>query len=481
MAIHNDPRLYSGGSVVFDQRPHVQLYANLMQRKAAKDEAFDEYIRNQNKGINAAGMRNADRPIFDKKYSELQNFYIQNRDAIKNRKAGADIKYTQMNQDLLNLISESKTEEEKKKPLTEILLDPNKRERLSDTVFEEVSSHDQPIYVQKEDGSIERNPNRKSIDYGSVTFNPKPFEQDKYFKQFEDVKRMDLPPVVTDDPKTMTQTVTTNSVFDKEAKDLIATRAVTDLMQNPSFKSVVKQLDPKEYNDFYKQNYGHDIQSEADLAAAYTLKGLQQSVKTAKVNPDTYGRQVAMEGIRDANARRRLAIQDAYAKGRIDYRKAKTGKEQEGVLQGLIERTFEEGKNNKGAIAVDGKFVPARKIAVPAEVTKKYTVKGGKDGKEDKAPIKFMMTEDMKYVVPVYSGESTGKRKDELVRDSKIPIEQFRNDLGKVYLTKKDAAAEMDEIDFGEDDSDEEVPVSIMPKSSGKKSVTKKNDPLGLF
>jgi hypothetical protein len=473
MAIHNDSRMYSAGNVVFDQQPHVQLYANLMQRKAAKDEAFDEYIRNQNKGINAAGMRNADRPVFDKKYSELQNFYIQNRDAIKNRKAGADIKYTQMNQDLLNLISESKTEEEKKKPLTEILLDPNKRERLSDTIFDDVSSHDQPIYVQKEDGTVERNPNRKSLDYGSVTFNPKPFEQDKYFKQFEDVKRMDLPPVVTDDPKTMTQTVTTNSVFDKEAKDLIATRAVTDLMQNPSFKSVVKQLDPKEYNEFYKQNYGHDIQNEADLAAAYTLKGLQQKVSTAKVNPDTYGRQVALEGIRNANANRRLALQNDYIKGRIAFRKAAGKQEQDGVLEGYIERAFDEGKDTKGVIGVKGQFVPARKIAVPVEIMDKYTISKGKG--DEQRPTKFMITEDKKFVVPVYPGGSTRNRQDH------IPIETFRNDLGKIWLTKKDAAAEMDELVFDEDG--EEVPVSTAPAAAPKKTATqtKKADPLGLF
>ena len=46
MALRNDPRLYTGGAVAFDSRPHLQLYANLQAREQAKNEAFDEYIRN---------------------------------------------------------------------------------------------------------------------------------------------------------------------------------------------------------------------------------------------------------------------------------------------------------------------------------------------------------------------------------------------------------------------------------------------------
>lgn len=459
MALINDPRLYSGGAVKFDQRPHVALYANLMQRKQARDEAFDEYIRNLNKTVNSAGVRNADRPIFDKQLQEWQKFGMENRDNIRGRKGGADIEFMRKFQDLQNIISESKTEEEKKKPLTEILLDPNKRDRVSDDIFNELQSHDEPLYIQNEDGSIERNPNRTSLDYSKVTFNPKPFEQDKYFNQFEDVKRTELPPVVADDPKTMTQTITTNSVYDQEAKDLIATRAVTDLMQNPSFRSVIKNLDPEQYNDFFKQNYGKDIENEADLAAAYTLKGLQQNVTTQKVSPDTYGRQVSMEGIRDANARRRLAIQQGYRKAIVDYRKAGTKQDQESILEGYINRAFDEGKDQVGAISVKGKWVGGRRILVPNEIKEKYREI---EGDAYITPEKFIITEDKKYVVPVYPGRSSTK-------STPIPIENFRNDLGKIWLTKKDAAGEMaDELDFEDEEEIEEVPVSITPDKSSK-------------
>jgi hypothetical protein len=479
MALNQNPNVYTGGAVEFDSRPHTQLYVNLMQRKQARDEAFDEYMRNLNKSVNSAGMRNADRQVFDKQLQAWQQYGMENRDKIRKREGGADIKFMQDYQTLQNLIQESKTEEEKKKPLVEMMLDPNKRERLGDSIVDEVSSHDEPLYIQGEDGSLVRNPNRKSIDYNSITFNPKPFEQDKFFKQFEDVKRMELPPSIEKNNKDMTQTVTTTSVYDQEAKDLIATRAVTDYMQNPSFREVVKGLNKEDYNPIFRANYGHDIENEGDLAAAYTLKGLQQKVTTSKLEPDTFGRQVAMEGIRDANARRRLALQNTYAKGRIDYRKAGSKQEQDGVLEGIIERTFNEGKDKRGAAIIKGKAVPARQIAVPVDITKAYTVKD-EDGK-DKVPIKFLMSEDKKYIVPVYPGESTKDREG-----SYIPVETFRNQLGKAFLTRKDAAAEMDEeIDFGEDEEVEEeatIPTSSAPVSkkhplpSGKPRTVKQGN-----
>jgi hypothetical protein len=169
------------------------------------------------------------------------------------------------------------------------------------------------------------------------------------------------------------------------------------------------------------------------------------------IDDQNFRQQKEMEAIRDANAKRRLAIQDSYARGRIAFRKAGSKKDQEGILDGIIERTFDEGVDKKGAAIIKGKAVAARQIAVPADITKTYTVKD-EDGK-DKAPIKFLMSEDKKYIVPVYPGESTKDREG-----SYIPIETFRNQLGKAFLTRKDAAAEMGEdVDFGEDEEVEET------------------------
>lgn len=439
MALNIHPALYSGGNVELDSRPHTQLYGQLMAKKQAQNEAFDEYIRNLNKSVNSAGMRNVDRPVFDKLVSDWQNFGMKNREAIRKRQGGADIEFQRKLQDILNLTAESKTEEEKKKPITEILVDPNKRELLDESSIEGLALHDQPIYVMGEDGTMQRNPNRKSFDYTSISFNPKPFDQDKYFDQFKDVTRMELPPVVSLDPTTKTQTTTTTSVYDQEAKDLIASRGVAEYMNNRSFKKTVDSLDPKEYNDFFKKNYGHDIQSPADLAAAYSLKGLQQKVVKADVSPDTFARQKEMAAINDAYARRRQAVNDAYIKGRIDYKKAANQSEGETILNKWINDSFERGKDEKDLVFVKNKWENSRRIYVPKEIKEKYAQPGKFKGEKDE-PI-FFITEDKKYIVPRYPGKSS-------VYSEPIPVDVFKGDLGKVWLTKKDAKGEMqDELD----------------------------------
>ncbi len=433
MALQYDPRMYLGGAVEFDSRPHTQLYGQLMARKQAQNEAFDEYVRNLNKNVNSAGMRNVDRPVFDKLVADWQNFGIQNRDAIRKRQGGADMEFQRKLQDILNLTAESKTEEEKKKPITEILVDPNKRELLDESSIEGLELHDQPIYIMGEDGTMQRNPNRKSFDYSSISFNPKPFDQDKYFDQFKDVARIELPPVL--DPETKTMSIT--SVYDQDAKDLIASRAVVDYMNNRSFRKSVDQMNPNDYNDFFKQNYGHDIQSPADLAAAYTLKGLNQ--KIVKNEPDPFARQKEMAAINDTYARRRQALNDAYVKGRIDYKRAGSQQDGETILNKWINDSFERGKDEKDLVFVKNKWENGRRIYVPKEIKEKYAQPGEFKG-EKSEPI-FFITDDKKFIVPRYPGKSS-------VYSEPIPVDVFKGDLGKVWLTKKDAKGEMqDELD----------------------------------
>src|SRR5690606_1526502 len=158
-----------------------------------------------------------------------QQFGMNNRDRLRNPRTdggAASMEFQTRYQDLLNLINESKEEEEKKKPLVEIMVDPDKRERLTEEIIPMVESHDQPIYVVDEQGQTVRNTNRKSFDVSEISFDPKPIDIKKYFDGYNDIKRMELPPVVTKDPKNMTQTIETTAVYSDEAKDVIATRAV---------------------------------------------------------------------------------------------------------------------------------------------------------------------------------------------------------------------------------------------------------------
>ncbi len=418
MAIVNDPRLYSGGNAVFNANPHVALYANLLAKQSARKDAFDEYMRGLNKGINAAGVRNVDRPAFDKKLADWQQFGMQNSDAIRKRTNGADIKFMNGYQDLLNLVGESKTEEEKKKPLVDMMLDPNKVDRLnSDQVLQSIHSHDQPLYL--EDGS--RNHDRKSIDLSSVQFEPKPFEQDKYFKQFEDVKKSDLPPVVVKNPKDMTQMTTTTSVFDKDAKDLIATRAVSDYMNNKSFKNYVDKLNPSDYNDMFKQNFGHDIQNNGDLAAAYTLKGMQQKTVKSELKDDVFAREKAMQAIRNSDAKGLIALRHS-----ID----KKDEEANNVwLDSYIDKVTEEGMSGTPVLYSGGKGLE-HDIAIDPTLNKALEI-------DKQTPDRVTSTQDGKYRLIFYKYDDKGKT-DEI---DKNRTREISRDALKLALGGKSVSA----------------------------------------
>lgn len=465
MAIRNDPRLYTAGSVEFDTKPHLQLYFSLLQKEQARNDAYDEYIRNLNKNINPAGLRNQERAVFEDKLKKWQEMGIKNKELLRNPrkdKGQASMEFQAGYQDLLNTINESKAEEEKKKPLVEIMTDPAKRDRLNEEeVFPKIQQHDQPIFVQDpKTGQWVRDPNRKSFNVADLNFNPKPFEQDKYFKQFEDIKKTDLPPVITKDPKNMTQTEVKTSVYTPEDKDIIATRAVTDYMQNKSFKDLIDKLPPEDYNDFYKENFGHDIQTPADLAAAYTLKGLQQKAVTTAIKDDVFARQKAMEAIRNANARGLIRLRDQL------------GDEDKAVndlwIDEYVNTISTEAKKPENTIEYkykDGRTVRGHKIAIDPVLKKAV-------GMDDKNQGQVIVTDDGDFILayfntdnnykPIKTGNSYSIDEE---RTSRIKQDQLKLALGKTSAGVKQLNMEMRQPSSSNQSSSQQSSVPSYNKS----------------
>ena len=312
MALINDSRLFTGGNERIDLRPHVQLYAQLKQKEQARNDAFDEYIRGINMRINPSGMRHNERPVFEDKLKKWQDFAMQNREALRNpRKDGgqASINFQAGFQELQNLIARSKGVEEFKKPGVEVVTDPNKMKKANkDKIMAGFQANDQDLYMQDpKTGEWVDNPNWRPFSPTDIEYKNDPFDLGKFKGLFKDIKRQELAPEVgATDPKTMMRTVTKRSLFDQPAKDQIAEIGVTQYMADDSFKELVDQLDPKQYNDFFKANFGRDIDpahEKADLAAAYALKQNQEEVVTTDAKEDALARDKIMEGIRNANRR----------------------------------------------------------------------------------------------------------------------------------------------------------------------------------
>ena len=88
MALINNPDVYTGGNVVFDNSIGLDLAAQLQAKKAAKDEALNQYFNDLPNKINTAGVRKQD--LDDPKYGGInreieawRTNWLQNKDAIK--------------------------------------------------------------------------------------------------------------------------------------------------------------------------------------------------------------------------------------------------------------------------------------------------------------------------------------------------------------------------------------------------------------
>lgn len=273
MALQNDSRIYSGGNVQLDPSPTINLYAQLMQRREAqnkaKEDVFQEYVRGLNTKINSVGHRVVDNPVFSEKLQKWQQFGMQNKDKLSKNDINTRTEFDRQYQELLNITNESKAEEQKKKPVVEMMLDPDKRSRLSKNVIPAIGSHDEALYIKNESGEWERNQNRKSIDYSSNLFDPK-FDFTKGFEGWS--KGMDRGEVIGEvlrkDPVTGRAIVATTKAYTPEQIQQIglnAARSVTDVPDNQNYYQLkFEKLGEDEYaklNDAFQSVYGKEIET----------------------------------------------------------------------------------------------------------------------------------------------------------------------------------------------------------------------------
>lgn len=82
MAIRNDPRLYTGGAVEFDSTPSVNMYANLLAKKQAKDEALNQFFEKELMDLSPTGVREVHKPGIISELDNLRRKWAENKDKI---------------------------------------------------------------------------------------------------------------------------------------------------------------------------------------------------------------------------------------------------------------------------------------------------------------------------------------------------------------------------------------------------------------
>jgi hypothetical protein len=384
MAIHNPADLYNGAAQVVNTQPYIAFASNMLARKQAKEDALDNYYRDLNKSVNPVGVRNQDMPGFYKRSQELQNFWQQNRDKIKNPRldnGAAQTEYEQRFQDARGYVNQSKTEEQRKKPFVDMLVDPDKRERITDKMLYDVHLHDLPL----------DDPNRKSFDPANETFNPKPFEttdwQNYYKNVASDIKPDKNEITLAADPNDkFSQIETTTSKYSPDKLKAIGDGAREDYLnsnrlqysfdKSHPFKDW-KQEHPEQFQtlrDVYKQAYGNnaEIKDDSDLHAAIVLQKKVEPTSAAK-RVENYGARLSAQ---EDKERRMEAIRHANAKDLVQYRKQFGG---DGDNQGLwidnyVDKKIDEATDNNQKIG--NNWVKTKRIELDPVLEKALVVNG---------------------------------------------------------------------------------------------------------
>lgn len=304
MATANHPGLFSEGAVVLNSQPAANAYHQFAQRKMARDEALDDYFRNYGKNINPAGMRQQDVEGLMMKQKEWNQFYQQNRDAIKNPRVDngkALTEYQSRYQDQLSYIEQSKERAAIKKQLGQARLNPNLSYVFDDdSIIQQINDDDKPL----------NDPTHKPIDIYQLKIQPKPFGL-KERQTFQKSVTAGLKPSeevtgITNDPKTLQDIVSYKSTYSPQDLQTIGNRARTFYQSDPSIRNYANKnlTDPNNFsqlNEVYQKTYGQPAETPADLFVAETISNSISTGTKQKPTASSLAKTLAVEAVKQGN------------------------------------------------------------------------------------------------------------------------------------------------------------------------------------
>lgn len=349
MPLNNPSGLYSFGAVKLDSTPSVGLYGQLLQRQQAKFDAMDQYERGRLNSVNDKGVRDQERKKIDESLSQIRSFYNQNKKDIQKGNSQKAFEYEKMFGGLKQLIENSK----KRAALTETGLKlTNERfkidQRMPDDFMEAMHKNDLPI---GEDGS-------EDLDILKWSSDAKPFDQNKFVKEFTDLKRTAKPTryeSIAGQP--LKQNEITEEVFDSGAKEVIAARAANKYENSHSFSETVKekvadQVQRKKLSDLFQQEYGTSPINMSDYAVAHTLELLQPTVTKTKAIDNKDAIMTRQENFRREQQQRshQNSLARLYVYANI---KDRTPENIGRNVDGLISQHITDARDNGGQILVD--------------------------------------------------------------------------------------------------------------------------------
>lgn len=341
MAIQNNPNMFSAGAVSLNSQPTVNLYAQMLQRKQAREEALDAYEMNRINRMNEQGVRDIDRLGLDQRVIDMKTYYNANKDKIREGGTPESYNYERMFRDTLAGVAKSKNATARAETFNKIRLERQKLGRNTpEEWFNDYQSHeDTPVWDEK----FTELDLPKYMAQNTVKYDPK-----KTLDLFKDIKRVPLAPryeAVPGDRFSRVEIV--DEAFDKDAKMNIAARANDMYDTNDGFAEVVQKdfsnpVRRGELEKLFVQEYGTQPQSMGDYASAKMLEQLQPKIP-GKPKIIT-NREKLLE------QQHKNSISRLYVYANIQDRKPETiGRN----IDNLIGQHIEDARNNNGHVITD--------------------------------------------------------------------------------------------------------------------------------
>ena len=324
MATINPSNLYTGGAVVFNTQPTTNFAIQLLQQRKAKDDALEEYYRKLPATINEAGMRDQDRPGFMQSVQGLQQYWQQNREAIKNPRldgGAAQYNYEKLFRDTRGIVEASKGAAKIDLELGKRKFDPNSQYIFEDPdIIQTVARHHLPV----------TDPNHQTADLYTLATPPKPMEQkdwDDYWRAVPGQLKPSQAITYKQDPNDQFSRIpVVTSSYSKEQLQQIGLNSAEAYQSNKRLRRSFDQshglLNIRDLSDWkedhdklytqlnttFRQVYGKDIESPAELHAAEAIQRFappqveeKPAVPDWKARQDyDFGQQVALKRIPQA-------------------------------------------------------------------------------------------------------------------------------------------------------------------------------------
>lgn len=438
------PALYSGGAVHVNSDAFTNYYLQTKARQQAQDDSLLKYYGDLGKNLTPTGMHSNDVDDLVKMKTDWQNYGMQNKKAIARPSLDGGKAYQSFMSkynDMQGLIAQSKDKVKNLASLHPVVMDPNKRSRLTQSTLDDISAAELPV----------RHPGYKPIDFNAISYSDKPFDlndQAKLTGLLTKIKGNESVNNIVPDKKTGMQTVSYKNQFTPDQLNGMTNIAHNLYHNHPGFKSMIdKEADPlsgnyDQLNDTFKQHYGRDIGDGEDMATAHVLS----------MNPNRSGRQVVQKI--PANPMDMLNAREASQKRLIDYRQNSKDAQGNQAIAGVddlmkgLEINAKAG-GSKDYIHANGQHDKAYDVKMTPELEKIFT-KSDPTGKHKVTPDKVQLLENGDYLPVYYQKDEDGnplKSNGAIAVNSTLTRPSDRNavkaSLGNLLLTKKTAEKQL--------------------------------------